>query len=192
MRSLVYRLAPSAIVATALAWCCWPYLDSGAPIVDPQGPASLPVIELDQLHREEETGCERDPFRPLLAVARMFETVSAASGDTPAGEPAAETPPPIDPAKVIQRLTLDATLIRGARRRTIIDGKAYAQGDRLVASGGKSEPFLIGLIAAHQVMIEHRGKLYALRYRDRPLQSHPTSPENAPLMTPTADPNPKS
>jgi hypothetical protein len=192
MRSIALRRAPSAIIAAALAWCCWPYLEPDSPAFGPQGSASLPVIDLNQLQQDQQPGCERDPFRPRRALVHMVETVAATTGDTAENEPAAEAPPPVDPAKTIQRLTLNATLIRGARRRAIIDGKAYEEGDRLSAYARQNDPFLIEHIAAHEVMIEHHGKRYALRYRDALPKSHPLPADDNPQIFPTADPNPQS
>jgi hypothetical protein len=192
MRTIVLRLAPSAIIAAALAWCCWPYLDPGPPTLDPQGSASVPVIELNQPQQEQQPDCERDPFRPLRALVQMVETVASPTGDIPKNEPAAEASPPVDPAETIERLTLNATLIRGARRRAIIDGRSYEEGDRLSASERMTDPFLIEHIAAHQVMIGHHGKRYALRYRDALPKPRPVPAEDNPQIGPAADPNPQS
>jgi hypothetical protein len=192
MRSLVYRLAPSGIVAAALAWCCWPYLEPDPQPLAPEGPAKLPVIELHPLLPAQESGCQRDPFRPLVAPVSPVETAFAATGDTVADEPPAEVPPPVDPAKVIRRLKLDATLIHGGRRRAIIDGEAFEEGDRLPGSPAESQPFVIGRIAAHQVTISYQGKQYNLGYRGPSPKSRPLAAKQTSPPAPTADANPQS
>jgi hypothetical protein len=192
MRSIILRLAPSAAIAGALAWCCWPYLQSDRPLLDPQGPANPPTLELDQQPQASGSDCERDPFRPLRALVHMVETAAAPIPVAGAGEPSAEPPPPVDPEKAVQRLTLNATLIRGRQRRAIIDGEAYEEGDPLPVRAGRSTPFLVEHIAAHQVTIQHHGRTYALRYRDALPEPRPMPSEHESLTPRPTDPNPQS
>jgi hypothetical protein len=189
MKGIIYRLTPSAVVAAALAWCCWPYLGFGNPTFDPQGLAKLPVIDLQLLDSQQQIDCERDPFRPLRALAAMVETAASPTGETADGEPSA---PPADPAETIEQLTLNATLIRGACRRAIIDGKTYEEGDALPTPIIQDAPFLIERIASQKVTIEHDGTCYALRYRDALPKARPVSTEHSRPIPPAKNPNPPS
>lgn len=146
------RLAPLAGFVAAVVYCAWPYL---FPSPRPVPKASLlPRMESASLKPAIDPASDRDPFArvrpdaatkppaaPAPAPARHVALASNL-GPNPkatASAPAARGPDErkaVQPASIADGLKLGATMVGGARRAAIINGKVYSQGETIVVSEG--------------------------------------------------------
>jgi hypothetical protein len=148
MKLSVGKLARSGIIAEAAGFLAWPYLGSApaAPDATSEKKDKAPTLAEELLSPAFGTAPERDPFgvedrvRAALA-ARAASTARRPGGKGPtaeavAGRPAPDAKPvPPDPFERLKGLVLEATIIHGARRAALINGKIYKQGDPLAAQG---------------------------------------------------------
>jgi len=185
MSGLLGKFGPTAVVATVVAWCCWPYLVDTDSELDLDQDTSVPVIASSLLSPTFAPLPERNPFAPESAQNRPF-TVEAAfsalsgllslladkgpivakTGQAPSAEPSLR--------ELVRNLPLEATYCQGERSIALIDGQLYAKGDSLFPSEPLSEPCVVAQISAHRVLLRRKGQAVELTYRD------PFSPPDVP------------
>ena len=160
------RLAPTVIVAAFVAWCVWPYLSGEGSGGLVQEPAEAPQIDASLLEPTLEPAGDRNPFRPAGAD-EPDPSETATIHEDEASVPVEQPPvPEVRPGDVLEQLTLDGTFIYGGQRLALINRGVYAQGDTLTVSGLTTEPCIVKQIFAHKVLIEFRGEILELPYRD--------------------------
>lgn len=164
----IVKFAPTAIVAALAAWCCWPYLGGAEPAGGASQQSSFTKINASLLAPSIAGASGRDPFQPPspeeAAVAESEESEKAAEKATvrdasPAEEEGADRP---------ANFVLDATCIRGNRRLALINGQLCAPGEALTAARPATVPYVVRQISPHKVLIEHRGEILELTYRNPP------------------------
>jgi hypothetical protein len=169
MSPWINKVAPTALVAALVAWCCWPHW-SGARSDDlGQPPESLPKIAHALLSPHIEAASDRDPFA-LSAASEADSTQIAASptAEFPQAKLVVKKRPSWEEiAATLSKLSVEATFIHGSRRMALIDGRVYEPGDALrVGIPEASEPCLVARISARNVLIRHRDKALTLTYKD--------------------------
>jgi len=175
MSQAIGKLAPTAIVAAVVAWCCWPYLREPTSGAGVEEDGNLPQIARSLLSPAIKPASSRDPFQPLDTK----KTVSTRSQQPTAPGTTQEVPTPKeDTTDILNSLALDATYIQGNRRVALINGRVCVQGEPLAISDSAplsqvAEPWIVTQISAHKVLIQRRGRTVELRYRDPVLKVKP-------------------
>ena len=167
MSPAVGRLAPTAVVTAFVAWCVWPYLSGSESEGLVPEPGAVPKISASLLDPTLEAAGGRDPFRP--ARADQPDTVAAEAVPADFAPPTSEkedAAPKLQPAEVLEKLTLDATFIHGGRRLALINGQVCEEGVALAISGLTAEPCIVAKIAVHKVLLQFGGETLELPYRD--------------------------
>lgn len=178
----IEKLAPTAIIMAAIAWCCGPYMDgstSGIGVED----ARLPEITEALLSPAINPVCQRDPFQPTCPGDTVSEEDKgpAEPPDKAMEPPPAESPPPraiyatptvptgptpeVLIAQVLRQITLDATYIQGNRRVAVINGRIFREGDVLARCGSSKEPCTVQRVFRDRVRIQYRGRNTEFGYR---------------------------
>ncbi|MFH1924471.1 MAG: hypothetical protein ABIP48_31860, partial [Planctomycetota bacterium] len=144
MAALIGKLAPAAIVAAVVAWCCWPYLNPVKPLAGGQGSDDLPSVADLLLQPAIVSASGRDPFQPLHVPEPTTARVDLVSIE----EPTTPDPLPEEPVDILGSLRLDATFIHGDRRLALINGRICARGESLPVLGAAVDPCTIARISA--------------------------------------------
>ena len=170
----IAKFAPTAIVAALAAWCCWPYLGGVEPAGGTSQQSSFTKINSSSLVPSIAGASGRDPFQPPPpeepALAESEESEETAEKATVRGA----SPPEEDGADRPADLVLDATWIRGNRRLALINGQLCAPGEALTATRPATIPYVVRQISPHKVLIEHRGEMLELTYRNPPQKTDRT------------------
>ena len=171
MSTTIGKLAPIAIVAAVVAWCCYPYLDKPASEASLQQEGNLPRIIRSLLSPIIEPASDRDPFKP-----REERNTDSTQSEQPATAATAETPSlsKEDILEILSNLVLDATFIQGNRRMALINGRVCEQGEPLAISGSITEPCIVTQISAHSVLIQYGDRTVELKYRNAVASANPS------------------
>ena len=180
------KLAPTAVVVAAVSCCAWPYVFSSAD--SGKQAAALPEITAAQLSPRIMPPPARDPFRPAEApvalVAKPAKTAPAATTRTqstgrPTGSPGGNGAIVLRSASPaggklkadpLSGLALTATSIvadpayRVPRRLAIINGRIYAERERLKSKDPSAPSCVVTRILPDRVLLECEGRTATLCY----------------------------
>jgi hypothetical protein len=126
----VGKMAPTAVVAAVVGYCCWPHLGGSVSEAPAKGKANAQARMAALLAPTPAPDPPRDPFGLTASLA-------AVSKPKPKPEPTKSTPPPLTPetraetAKLLSSLSLKATWTRGNKGGALINGLFYTKGDSL-------------------------------------------------------------
>jgi hypothetical protein len=164
MTSVLTKIGPLAGFVAAIGYCLWPHIGAGPP---PRAPESLlPTIEARWLKSTFDPPGPRDPFAkpsaepgPVAATAQPAAQAKGPARGAAAARPREPGPPP--------RFVLGATMVNGARRSAIINGRVYRQGDPIKLTEGTGA-WTLNLIEPHRVTLSEasRKKPVVLAFRE--------------------------
>jgi len=162
----ITKFAPTAIVAALATWFCWPYLDGTDLAGGTSQESSFTKINASSLAPSIAGASGRDPFQPPPP-----EEADLAESDAPeeTAEEATARGVCLPEAEGEDRppdLVLQATCIRGNRRLALINGRLYAPGEAVTLARPAAFPYVVRKIFPHKVLIEHRGKILEVSYRN--------------------------
>jgi hypothetical protein len=152
----IRKLAPTAVVAAMVSYCCWPHLCGSWRTGKVPEASKLPQIAGSLLSPAIAPAPDRNPFQvhvaePVVITHDEDPEDAASRGDEPAEWDAAE------------RLVLNGTLVRGDRRFALISGQLYALGEPLRASDSAGS-YVIHSIDAGKVVVARPGQTVELQY----------------------------
>ena len=182
MSSTIGKLAPIAVVAAMIVWCCWGYLEPGPGTTVGRGP-ELARIAPELYAPPNEPVSPRDPFRPVRAKRAVPpekpKVVQKNARPKPSikkpAKAAEETAIPsvvavhVSPRDILNRFTLGGTYIRGDRRVAIINGQVFRQGQTIPISRVSKDICTITEIGQYRVVLRHQGRNMELTYQNPPL-----------------------
>ena len=188
MSSTIGKLAPTAVVAAMIVWCCWGYLEPGPGQTVSRG-SELPRIAPELYAPPGEPVSPRDPFRPVLAEkpvpAEKPKVARKNAKPKPQAKKLAEEAPipsvvavHVSQRDILSRFTLQGTYIRGNRRVAIINGQVFRQGQTMPISRVSKDLCTITQIGPYKVVLRHRGRNMELTYRNPTFKTDPRG-ENA-------------
>jgi hypothetical protein len=163
-------MAPTAIVAGAFGYLCWPYANDPAAKPEATGVAKAKESLASLLSPPAASDPDRDPFNSqvLPQSANFAAAQGPASTDVKSQEAKATAAPPRAGETVIATtladLALQGTHIQGSRRLAVINGSVYAEGDEITTSGMMSGPYKVVRVFAHRVEVLCDGQAVELTY----------------------------
>ena len=177
MASPIGKLAPTAVVVVAVSYCAWPYVFPSSDGAAKQA-AAMPEIAATQLSPVILPPPKRDPFQELdgavnrtadrnNAAAAPVAGVHGAAGSRAASAARGKSNGPADP---LGDLALSATSILADRRLAVINGRIYAEQERLTTQDPSAPPCTVVRILRDRVMLECEGRTTALHYADAAAQ----------------------
>ncbi len=169
MSSMLAKMAPTAVVAVLVVWCCWPYLEAPRQDQALQHDDDSPRIAGSLLSPAVEPAPDRDPFQPPPTKQPPLTKQEEPVAIPRPAEPPAENPQPAEEeetAKPLDDLVLRAIYIQGDRRVALINDQVCAQGDLLVTSPTSTDPCVVAEITAERVRLLHRGQTVELKYAE--------------------------
>jgi len=168
MSGLIGKLAPTAIVAAVVTWCCWPYLSGAAGDGGFQEPSDVAEIADSLLSPAIEPAPGRNPFQPAHANQTASTEIESTQVEEPPTKVAEkeEVAPQVDIRAMLKSLVLGGIVIHGDRRFALINNKLHGEGESLVLSGAAAEPCIVVEISAHKVVVQHQGQTFELKYRE--------------------------
>jgi hypothetical protein len=174
--SLIRKLAPTALVAAMVGYCCWPHLSGSWRTGMAAEPGKLPEIAASLLSPAIAAAPDRDPFQSVAPEPQV-----AAQHEEPE-QAAAPEQEPEEAAEPAERFVLNGTMLRGDRRFAVINGQLYALGEPLRVSDSAAGPHFIAAIDVDKVVIGGPGQPVELRYESlaSAAGSGPAKPTAAP------------
>jgi len=163
-------MAPTAIVAGAFGYLCWPYADDPAAKPEATSAANARETLTSLLSPPAASAPDRDPFNSRtppasaeLATAQgAKKTASTAQAATETATPRRATEAVV--ATTLVDLALQGTHIQGSRRLAVINGSVYAEGDEITTSGTMTGPYKVVRVFAHRVEVLCDGQAVELTY----------------------------
>jgi hypothetical protein len=174
------KYTPILIVAAALGFLCWPYVDENSP--RPKELDSTKALKnlVASLSPADAPAPERDPFDSRATVrSGKRKGATAVKTQTPViAEEKKSTPPGISsqparapslaatavPLRGPNDLALQATHLRGDRRIALINGAVYTEGDEIKPNGPTATAYTINRIYPHRVVLERESQTVDLNY----------------------------
>jgi len=164
-------MAPTAIVAGALGYLCWPYAEDPAKKPEATSAAKAKEALAALLSPPPAPAPERDPFNsqvlPKSALTAATQQVARSTAATPQETRANVAPPRTTEAAItttLSELALQGTHIQGSRRLAVINGTVYAEGDEIAASGTMTSSYKVVRVYMHKVEVECDGQAVELTY----------------------------
>jgi hypothetical protein len=176
----IKKSTPLLIVAAALGFLGWPYLDARSPRPKEVDSTSALKSLVAALSPPEAAAPLRDPFDSRAAARPGRRKADAAKNAPPpaatpvkmstpaveslqtasAPDAAAELSPPRGPGD----LALQATHLRGDRRVALINGAVYSEGDEIQPNGPAAAAYTVSRIYLHRVVLAGENRTLELNY----------------------------
>ncbi|HVC98510.1 MAG TPA: hypothetical protein VND64_32885 [Pirellulales bacterium] len=163
-------MAPTAIVAGAFGYLCWPYANDPAAKPEARGAAKATETLAALLSPPAAPAPERDPFNSkVLPKSATSATAQDAKSTAIKSQEAKATAAPPRAAETLIATTLgdlalQGTHIQGRRRLAVINGSVYAEGDEIATSGTMTGPYKVVRVFAHRVEVLCDGQAVELTY----------------------------
>lgn len=179
MAVAIKKMVPTLTMVGLVGYCCWPYLGRPTPEAARDNPKP-PEVARTLLAPTLAPVPQRDPFG-MTAPTPAKESPS--TKPPPSANPPAAAIARADLTSLLSGLTLNATLIRGSRRVALINGRSYAEGDKLTGSGSTTSACVVARVYPDKVVLDRQGQTVELKYANTSSKSASSLPAKATAKT---------
>jgi hypothetical protein len=169
------KVAPTAVVAAVVSYCCWSHLDEANVQAEAKGRAELTEVAAALLRPATPPDPARDPFGLLPMVAAIPEPKTKKPEAAADASPTARALARAESARLLSGLALSATWVQGKRAVALINGRVYAAGEFLKEGKGGRTAAVVTQVLTDRVILNAQGETLELKFPDKDAKSAPAT-----------------